>query len=90
MCNVEKYTWIQDCTKLVKVDCKWLIQMAYHAGLCEWFAQRDGDHVPSPVQRIVKMGSETLPRKNLKKQHSGLHFTGQHAHQAAFRLAKVR
>jgi hypothetical protein len=28
VCNVGKYTWIQDCTKLVKVDCKWLIQMA--------------------------------------------------------------
>jgi len=27
VCNVGKYTWIQDCTKLVKVDCKWLIQM---------------------------------------------------------------
>ncbi len=27
VCNVGKYSWIQDCTKLVKVDCKWLIQM---------------------------------------------------------------
>jgi hypothetical protein len=42
------------------------------AGLREWFAQRDGDQAPSPVQRIVKMGSETLPGKKLRKRHSGL------------------
>jgi hypothetical protein len=42
------------------------------AGLREWFAQRDGDQASSPVQRIVKMGSETLPGKKLRKRHSGL------------------
>ncbi|CAM6008576.1 unnamed protein product [Sphagnum balticum] len=42
------------------------------AGLREWFAQRDGDQAPSPVQRIVKMESETLPGKKLRKRHSGL------------------
>jgi hypothetical protein len=42
------------------------------AGLREWFAQRDVEQVSSPGQRIVKMDSETLPGKKLRKRQTGL------------------
>ncbi|CAK9190399.1 unnamed protein product [Sphagnum jensenii] len=42
------------------------------AGLREWFAQRDVEQVSSPGQRIVKMESETLSGKKLRKRQTGL------------------